>query len=79
MERIRRERQRNIGNLRNAPKRFIKEEDLEDASEKILASIKQAHEYYAAARETSLLTTCFTLLWDGQSCKSNDPFNLCVR
>lgn len=45
-----------IGNLRNAPNRFIEADEIEERTPEILASIKQASEYYYAAKESSHLT-----------------------
>ncbi|MDZ4172558.1 MAG: YaaC family protein [Methanobacteriaceae archaeon] len=53
---IKKQRKNNFGNLKCSPKRFIKEKDLEIAASKTLASIKQAHEYYKAAKNASPLT-----------------------
>ena len=56
LDHIKKQRKYYFENLKCAPKRFIKEKDLEEAASKTLASIKQAHEYYKAARNASSLT-----------------------
>jgi hypothetical protein len=50
------QRKRLIGNLKNAPKRFIKESEIEMVTPDILASIKQASEYFHAGNQSSPLT-----------------------
>lgn len=53
---IRKGRQINKENKEGMPERFIEKDDIKECAPKVATSIKQAYEYYRAAKEAGLLT-----------------------